>query len=116
MPTMMPAVAVATPMPIILRAPATIPLEQLLQGPCGIAATGGPDRRNTASSGRWVTMMNSISAVAQKADRPGDSRSTIRFQTRTTMGSRKCSPDFTVGPAPAAEMIGAFGSSSSSSG
>ena len=47
-----------------------------------------PVPRDSALSGSCVIWMKISATVAQYADRPGDSRSIIRFQTRTTIGSR----------------------------
>ena len=86
-PTTMPAAAVATPMPIMLRAPATRPSSSSLH-PWRAAAPRSRSRRKQAVSGCWVTTMKIMNTVAQKADRPGEKRSTTKHQTSTTTGSR----------------------------
>lgn len=45
------------------------------------------------SSGRWVSKITTSIMLPQKADRPGDKRSTIKHHTNTTTGSKKCRPD-----------------------
>ena len=72
--------------------------------------------RNRAISGRWVMRMIIMSTVAQNADSPGESCSTIRHHTRTSTGSKKCRPVFTVGPTSGNDTTGASGSSSGRSG
>jgi hypothetical protein len=62
--TMIPAAAVATPMPIMLRAPAISPSRRSTSPAMNWAPISAPWPRIHAFSGRWVTMMNSISAVA----------------------------------------------------
>ena len=114
-PTMMPAAAVAMPMPIMLRAPVTSPLYRSLK-PRSAAPPTSPVPRNSASSGRWVTRMKAMKAVAQNADSAGESSSTIRFQISATTGSRKYSPVFSVGPVSGSSVSGALGSSMCSSG
>ncbi|MPN47939.1 hypothetical protein SDC9_195543 [bioreactor metagenome] len=114
-PTMMPAVAVAMPMPIMLRAPVTRPSNRSWK-PCRAAAANCPWPRKKANSGRWVTRMNIRNSVAQKAERAGESCSTIRFQTSAATGSRKCRPDFSVGPISGRNSIFSSGRSMCSSG
>ncbi len=95
-PTMMPAVAVAMPMPIMLRAPLTRPFHRS-SAPSRMSAAMSLLPRNSAISGRWVSMMKIISTVAQKAESPGERRSTIRHQTSTITGRMYCRPTITVG-------------------
>ncbi|MNC15494.1 hypothetical protein D3C75_633160 [compost metagenome] len=52
-----------------------------------------PSVRSQLSSGRWVSRMITSMTVPQKADSPGERRSTIRHHTSTTTGSRKCRPE-----------------------
>ena len=82
---MIPAVAVAMPMPIMLRAPAIRPSisssKPSLAWPTEIRRSA-----EHAEEGRWVMITNIKKAVAQKAERPGDRRSTIRHQTSTITG------------------------------
>ncbi|MCY1547494.1 hypothetical protein D9M68_835590 [compost metagenome] len=94
-PTISPAVPQAMAMPIMLRAPSSRPPMASRQpwrqaGPAGCW-------RNHAISGRCVTIWNSIAIAAQNADRPAESSSTLRHQTRMPMGIRKYSPARTVG-------------------
>ena len=114
-PTMMPAVAVAIAMPIMLRAPVTRP-ENRSEKPCFAAAPTSPVRRKSANSGRWVTRMNIRNSVAQNADSAGESCSTIRFQISAATGSRKCRPAFSVGPISGRNSIFSSGFSMCSSG
>ncbi len=112
---MMPAVAVAMPMPIMLRAPEISPSTRS-STPDRMAApmAAFPVRsvpRIITISGRCVRRMKIMKAVAQKADSPGERRSTISAQTSTTIGRMKCSPDRTVGPGSGSWVTGALGSS-----
>ena len=86
-PTMMPAAAVATPMPIMLRAPVTRPSIRS-RTPALKAVPSAPLPRSAARMGFCVTMMKIMNMVAQNADSPGESCSTIRHHTSTTTDSR----------------------------
>ena len=70
-PTTMPAVAVATAMPIMLRAPSARPSTRSSQP---VAMAFGIDWfRKRASSGFLVATMPMTVSVPQKAERPGES-------------------------------------------
>ena len=86
-PTMMPAAAVATPMPIMLRAPASSPATRSMS-PTLTAAPSPSWPRSKAISGRCVTITKIMNKVAQKADSAGDICSTIKHQISTTTLSR----------------------------
>ena len=101
-PTMMPAAAVAMPMPIMLRAPAIRPSRRSITPSMKVPSTWLRSWRIHDSSGRWVSRMITSITEPQKAERPGDSRSTIRHQTSTTTGSRKCRPESSTDGFPAA--------------
>ena len=85
-PTMMPAVAVAMPMPIMLREPSLKPSTTLRTPPA--QAPGVDTPRNASISGRCVTISTISVVMAQKADSEGDISSTIRHQISTPMGIR----------------------------
>ncbi len=86
-PTMIPATAVATPIPIIFFAPLIRPsfksrtpsltLENILDFPL-----------KKSISGFWVKTINIINIDAQNADKSGDNRSTVSNQTSTTIGNK----------------------------
>ena len=65
------------------------------------------------NQGRGATLEGAEAdfAAAQKADRPGDRRSIISAQTRTTIGRMKCRPERIVGPGNGSLVTGALGSS-----
>ena len=86
-PTMMPAVAVAMPMPIMLRLPSFRPWTTSLALSFH-ACSGMPRPRKKASSGRCVSISTIMVTVAQKADSAGESSSTARHQISTPMGIR----------------------------
>ncbi|MNZ73550.1 hypothetical protein D3C78_919620 [compost metagenome] len=94
-PTMMPAVPVAMATPIMLRLPAFRPCTTSFK-PARKWAAIWPDRRNQASSACWVDISISITTMAQKAARAGESSSTIRAQIKVPTGSRKWVPALTV--------------------
>ena len=85
-PTMMPAVAVATPMPIMLREPSFRPCTTSWKPLRKVPAVGWP-RKNSISQ-RCVSISTISTAMAQKADSAGDISSTIRHQISVAMGSR----------------------------
>jgi hypothetical protein len=62
--TMIPAAAVATPMPIMLRAPEISPSTRSAAPPASSRPKAPLWPRNIALIGRWVRMMNSITATA----------------------------------------------------
>ncbi len=94
-PTMMPAVAVATPMPIMLREPSVRP-PMTSRAPCiQLSPTGW--WRSIAISGRCVSISTTSTAMAQNADSAGDISSTIRHQISVPIGIKKCRPARTVG-------------------
>ena len=107
-PTTTPAVAVATPMPIMLREPSTKPCTTSWK-PC-VQAPGVRVPRTKSNSGRCVTISRQSTTIAQNADSDGESSSIIRHQISTPIGSRKCSPALTVG-----QVSSAFGLSMSMS-
>ncbi len=86
-PTMMPAAAVATPMPIMLRAPVTRPSIRS-STPWRAARPKSLRPRNQEMMGFCVSMTKIMNIVAQKADKPGDICSTIRHQINTTTANR----------------------------
>ncbi|CSC38963.1 Uncharacterised protein [Vibrio cholerae] len=45
-------------------------------------------RLKRAISGRCVSRMKIINTLAQKADKPGENRSTVKHHTNTTIGSK----------------------------
>ena len=114
-PTMRPALAVATPMPIMLRAPRTSPFQRS-PSPRRSAAPISPCRLRSARSGGCSTTVAITVTVAQNAESPGDSSSTMRHQRSTTRGTRKWNPARTVGQSSGSRMTGAFGSSIGRSG
>ena len=69
----------------MLRAPATSPSIRSRNPARTSLAKFAPPRR-IAISGRCVTRMKTMNDAAQKAERPGDKRSTISAQTSTTTG------------------------------
>ncbi|MCY1534006.1 hypothetical protein D9M68_693620 [compost metagenome] len=85
-PTITPAVAVATPIPIMLREPSLKPPTTDCQ-PCS-QVPAPLVRRNSAISGRWVSMSTIKVVTAQKADSAGDISSTIRHQISMAIGIR----------------------------
>ena len=96
-PTTVPAAAVATPIPIMLRAPET-KLSNRSTKPALVCSARSSDLFIRVIKGRCVIKMKIMNTVAQKAERPGENRSTVRHQTSTTIGNRKCKPDLMVGP------------------
>ncbi len=70
-----------------------------------------PSVRSQFSSGRWVSSMMISITEPQKADRPGESRSTIRHHTSTTTGSRKCRPESSTARVSGSSSSGLSGSS-----
>ena len=109
-PTMIPAAAVAMPMGIMLWAPLMRPWKRSAK-PRRVASPNAPEPRKYASSGRCVTSMKIMKDVAQNADSPGDSCSTIRFQMSATTGSMKYSPLLSVGPVSGSSVSGRDASS-----
>ena len=85
-PTMTPAVAVATPMPIMLREPSLKPPTTEFQPASHVPAVLA--RRNSAMSGRWVSMSTTSVVTAQNAESEGDISSTIRHQISMAIGIR----------------------------
>ena len=85
-PTTTPAVAVATPMPIMLREPSTKP-PTTSWTPC-VHAPGVRVPRTRSNSGRWVTISRQSTTIAQNADSDGESSSIIRHQISMPIGSR----------------------------
>jgi len=69
-PTTMPAAAVATPIPIMLRAPPTR-LSKRSFTPWAAAGTTPPEPRKKDRIGRWVRRMTIMNTVAQNAESPG---------------------------------------------
>ena len=110
-PTMMPAAAVATPMPTMLRAPVSKTVIRsampFLKSPPMLRAP-----RMTPMMGFCVRMMKIMNMVVQNADIASDSCSAIRHHTSTTTASKWCRPERTVGPVSGNSNTGAFGSSS----
>ena len=94
-PTMMPAVPVATPMPIMLRAPSLKPWTSSRQPVAQAPGVRVP--RKKSKSGRCVDISTISITIDQNADSDGDISSTIRHQISTPTGSRKCSPARTAG-------------------
>ncbi len=76
--------AVATPMPIMLREPSVKPCTTESQPSFQAPEAGTP--RNSAMSGFCVSMSTTSVTTAQKADSAGDMTSTIRHQISTAMG------------------------------
>ena len=114
-PTIRPALAQATPMPIMLREPSTSPVHRFTN-PVLNPAAAVPVRRNRPSMAGWITTRTIAVAVAQNADVPGDNSSTIRHHSSTTMGMKKCIPARTVGHGSGRRSTGASGSSWGTSG
>ena len=114
-PTTIPAAAVATPIPIILREPVIMPSNSSIK-PVLTAPDTDLFCLKYACNGRCVTTMKIINIVAQNADRPGEKRSTVKHHTSTTIGKRKYKPAFAVGPGSGNISNGLSGSSITSSG
>ena len=87
-PTTIPAAAVATPIPIIFRAPETKPFIRSFI-PCLNENASSLVLRKKPFMGRWVITIKIISTEAQKAESDGENRSTVRHHISTTTGSRK---------------------------
>jgi hypothetical protein len=114
-PTIRPALAQATAMPIMLRAPTTSPRHRSA-APRDSAAPTPPSPRNAASSAGCSSTIAIEVAVAQNADVAGDSSSTVRHQSSTTIGTIRCSPERRIGQGRGRCTTGAAGSSIGMSG
>ena len=79
-------------------------------------AAACPLRRKIASNAGWMTTRTIAVAVAQNAEVPGDNSSTMRHQSRTTIGMKKCMPARIVGQGLGKCSTGASGSSCGTSG
>ena len=109
-PTMMPALAVATPMPIMLRAPQHEALPQVARrrgaAPATIVARCAPEQRQHQPAAATISAISGR-ASPRTPTAPGDSSSTIRHQISTPIGMRKCRPARTVGQGRGSWMSGA---------
>ncbi len=92
-PTMIPAAAVAIPIPIMLRAPEIKPSRRSIKPSVKLPWLKLWSLRIQFSNGRWVIKISISITLPQNADNPGDKRSTIKHQTNTTTGKIKCRPD-----------------------